>query len=338
MSSDGDTSRSSATSSSLHTAISDEWSLSTNINRPLNIANLTKNKNSKSTNASLFQPQSRRSFENEIPRPFSPSANANSIKSSTRSRRIANASPFFPTAAHYQSMAGFRAPLVPSPTKRHSAASIEDLNVNKPHIPVSEELSGPESEAQSISASGRHSLSRSGSHATGEQPKHLQDVGEDISANNGADTETFDYDGASNDFAQSYNSAYNRPGSPNTESYTRAPLRRVQKRSKQLEESDTNLEYNIAKRYKLDDDQEVCRVAIHTLRAHLLFSAAKSFCASPRGTRCVPVFAPAFTFPCSLGVCIIYQTQRGSDPRNAQGPCPLRSFWSRPGRLRRRAH
>ncbi|KAI0703062.1 hypothetical protein BC835DRAFT_1081715 [Cytidiella melzeri] len=254
MSSDGDGSnRSSATSLSLHSNSSEDISLAIGNNKPLNIASLMKKKKSVVADGQPFQPKPRKAFEDEVNRPFSPSAKP-------FNQRSAKTSPFFPSSATFQSMAAFRAPRVPSPTKRHSAASIEDLNTNSPHTVTSGTILGPDCNDQHLESSSHVGLSRrsQSSRGVGDKPKQAQDTDEDRSRSaRNAGLDAFDREEPNSSLAHHYDVTYNAEAIPNDDRYTTMPLRRVQKRIERTEEISDDLDYSASKRYKLDNDDDL---------------------------------------------------------------------------------
>lgn len=118
---------------SVYSASSDEVSFSSGIYKPLNISSLTKAKKPNTSAGLPFPRRSRGSFEQEPSRPFSPDPKQFQPAAHQRKMKIATPSPFFPSTASFQPISAFRTPRVPSPTKRHSAASMEDLNANEAH-------------------------------------------------------------------------------------------------------------------------------------------------------------------------------------------------------------
>ncbi len=246
MSSDGGD-RSSATSISLHSnASSDDIPPLGGINKPLNLANLGKKNKTNHLESSPFLPKARRSFEDDATRPFSPSAKPFKPNVNQRGMKIAAPSPFFPSSASFQPMSAFRAPRVPSPTKRHSAASIDDLNVNNPHTSTEGSLLGPDEEISMFndtSAEGPRRLARSGTRGLENQPHQGQDTNENRSRGGpGGGADGFTYDDSASAF---------------DDRYTKMPARRVQKRLERTEEIDIEVDYNAPKRYKSDVDQDV---------------------------------------------------------------------------------
>ncbi|KAI0089426.1 hypothetical protein BDY19DRAFT_993033 [Irpex rosettiformis] len=240
----GESNRSSATSMTLHSGASDDISLSSGINKPLNLANLGKKKKPDNEETPPFLPKARRSFDSDdVVRPFSPSAKAFKPSVNHRGLKVAAPSPFFPSTASFQPMSAFRTPRVTSPTKRHSAASIDDLNINKPHTTAEGEMFAPSDDIQQyedVSHDGPRRLSRSST-------RGLEDQTEISNGNrlrNGMDIEHegFNYSDSTSVFE---------------DRYTRMPARRVQKRIERTEELDVEEDYNTSKRYKLDDEQEL---------------------------------------------------------------------------------
>ncbi|KAI0342547.1 hypothetical protein BDW22DRAFT_1484753 [Trametopsis cervina] len=249
MSSDGDGNRTSSTSLSLHSMNSDDTSISSGINKPLNISSLMKNKPHTSANASSLK--TRASIETEAKRPFSPSTKPFHPAINPRGARIAAPSPFFPSTASFQSISAFRTPRIPSPTKLHSAASVEDLNMNQPHTSDSVPLPVPHSEEHSYNIQRGSPYERSRSAASGkDQPGDRQ-----RERSGGLE----DFNPGENGLGAHYRAPFLNPDRADHEQdrYTKMPPRRVLKRVERVDDKDNNGDYGNPKRYKLDDDDDV---------------------------------------------------------------------------------
>ena len=227
---------------SLHSSHPDDIPLLGGINKPLNLANLGKKQKPSIEEHPPHKPIARRSFEDDANRPFSPSFKAYKPLANQRGMKAAPSSPFFPSTASFQSMSAFRTPRVPSPTKRHSAASIDSLNINNAHTTTGrDDLEHVDdiNHYEDTSHDGPLRLARSGTRDLEDQ---TDQTNENRSRNGlSGGTEGFSYDGTASAFE---------------DRYTRMPARRVQKRVERAE-NDVERAYTAPKRYKLDDDQEV---------------------------------------------------------------------------------
>lgn len=248
---DSDTSLANSSGYSLQSTISGD-SLPQSTHKPLNIGNLGKSKKVHTAGSDPFMAK-RNSFEEDGTRVFSPAPkpfNQRGAKNNTMS-------PFFASTASFQPISAFRTPRIPSPTKRLSAASIEELNANQAHtftpgplLAVSgADTNGQQAEDSRLSVSANH-LNR---HKDIDTTKHLDECHETTA-------EDFDLNEDASRSVDGYNPppyAVGLQGATAEDHYTTAPLRRVNKRIERND--DVDLEYNTAKRYKVDEEREVSK-------------------------------------------------------------------------------